>query len=144
MPAPPGLDSALLEDISYLLNGLYRQIIMITSTQPDMYRDYQLDREIPDLLDTLETATQGLRFVQEGLLELSGQNGLSDGAATLETLCIQMAGFIERSDTIPLRLSSFQGNLSALADFAYSLRQQPLELDYLVVASPENKRRGIL
>jgi ABC transporter, substrate-binding protein, family 1 len=142
VPGPTGTYSALLEDISYLLNGLYRQIIMITSTQPDMYRDYQLDREIPDLLDTLETATQGLRFVQEGLLELSGQNGLSDGAATLETLCIQMAGFIERSDTIPLRLSSFQGNLSALADFAYSLRQQPLELDYLVVASPENKEEA--
>ena len=33
------------------LNGLYREIIMITGVSPDIYRDYYLEEEIPDFTE---------------------------------------------------------------------------------------------
>lgn len=38
-----------VDAVSREMNSLYRRIIMITSTSPDLYRDYYLEREIPDI-----------------------------------------------------------------------------------------------
>lgn len=38
-----------MDAVSREMNTLYRRIIMITSTSPDLYRDYYLEREIPDI-----------------------------------------------------------------------------------------------
>ena len=44
------------------LNDVYRQIISVTSTQPDIYRDYSLEQQIPTLEDDLWAAKE---FIDE-------------------------------------------------------------------------------
>lgn len=41
-------------DVTVDMNTLYRRIIIVTSTNPDPYRDYSLEKEIRDLRETLE------------------------------------------------------------------------------------------
>ena len=65
--------------------------------------------------------------------EISGKNGGSLGL--LETLINQLDGFLDKPDSIPLRLDSYKANISSLSAWLLSLTQQPLEIDYFIVTS---------
>ena len=41
------------EDLLYELNTIYRRIIMITTSNPDPFRSYELHRRIPGLIERL-------------------------------------------------------------------------------------------
>lgn len=45
----------------------------------------------------------------------------------------------EDTDSIPSRISNFRDNLSGLSSWLAYRRDQPLEIDYILVASPEAK-----
>ena len=64
----------ILQEQLSLLNQMYRKIIMITSVQPDTYRDYTLAEDIPELLDTFTSVAQILRE-QTAVLEAGGSKG---------------------------------------------------------------------
>ena len=122
-----------LEDVSYSLSQIYRRIVMITGTQPDPYRDYDLDKEITGLTDSLKAYSGRLRQSIDNMLKVSGSKGLADGSAVLNTLAVQLENFVDKPSTIPVRVQSFQSNISALSDFIFTLTQQPLEIDYFAV-----------
>lgn len=124
------------------LSALYREIILITGQNPDANRDYMLAQEIPDLTDKLEGLDAALHDVEELLLAID-ERSLADDAATVRTLYVQVEGFLKDTETIPLRMSNFQTNISSFSDFAAGMKKQPLELDCLAVCSPD-VRGGIV
>ncbi len=140
VPGPIESISTSLEDISYTLNLIYRKIIMITGIQPDQYRDYSLEKDIPGLIGSLTEARTKLLSARDELLSINKQDNLTDNAVILNTLIVQLAGMIDRPDSIPVRLTTFQANLSSFADFINYLKQQPLEIDYFVIASPDQTK----
>jgi ABC-type glycerol-3-phosphate transport system substrate-binding protein len=119
----------------YELNDIYRKIIMITGTTPDQYRDYELDKNIPDLIPSFEKQIKNLDRYSSELDNIWGGN--SAASAILLQLSDQMESFINEPYTIQQRLDNFQSNISALADWMLTAKQQPLELDYLFVASKD-------
>ncbi len=128
----------LLTESQAKLNEMYRKIIMITSTQPDTYRDYALDKEIPELLTVFREQAAILEEQGDKLEALSGSKGSE--AAILDRFVEQLRSFIKQPNTIAGRLSKFQENLSGVAAWILQARDQPLELDYLYVASPEMEK----
>ena len=125
-------------DIALFLNYMYRTILMITGPDPDIYRDYQLEREIPHLLPAFRELYSRIRAVQEQITYLT-QAGLSANAAIIQTMAIQLNSFINRPDTIPERMESFQWNISGFADFSFDLVDQPIEIDYFTIFSPDQE-----
>ncbi len=124
-----------LQSVVYELNAIYRQIIMITGTMPDIYRDYRIYDDIPGILDLL-AELRGKVYEQKLKMEASsGGSGGSGGL--LEALISQLDSFVEKPDTIPLRLDAYKANISSLSAWLLSLTQQPLEVDYLIVASAD-------
>lgn len=119
------------------LNRAYRQIIMITGASPDPYRDYELEKKIPGLLDTFKEQSEILSRVLNRLVEVTGEK--SDKTAILNTMVVQLEDFIDRPETIQRRLDTFKTNVGALGTWILTVREQPLEIDYIVVASPEQK-----
>lgn len=118
------------------LNDMYRKIIMITGTQPDLLRDYYLDRDLPDMLPTFERCADSLRDAVKKLEE----NGTTGGEiAFFEKVANQLDSFIEKPETIQERLDSYKNNVSSLASTVLSFKEQPLELDYLMVAGTETE-----
>ena len=115
------------------LNAMYRKIVMITSVQPDMSRDYDVDQQIPELIGVLESQAASLRAAAAAI-----HNGQSTGsqAASLERLAERLEGFVKKPYSIPEQLSGFREELSTLASLLLDLRSQPLELDYLFVGRP--------
>lgn len=85
--------------------------------------------------DRFARGTTNLREQAAALESITGRKG-SD-AALLYRYAEQLESFVAEPNTIANRLTNFKENLSALAAWILSARSQPLELDYLYIASPD-------
>ncbi len=125
-----------VDDIIVELNTLYRRIMMITGSNPDAYRDYNLKAEIPDLQKTLETLAQRAESTAAQCIQVISDKAqvyvLNDIARQLK----DMAGDI-RSITKSGRLKSLKSNISSLSSFSMKLREHPLLLDSFTVYGEE-------
>jgi len=126
------LQSLILE-----MNDLYRKMIMITGTSPDIYCDYRLNQEIPDMNNRITSYIKKLRDIRNALEREEVKNG--SGTVILEQIAIQLESFISKPRSVPGRLSNFQDNISSLSAWALSLTQQPLEIDYLFIQTQGNE-----
>ena len=117
------------------LNALYRNVVMVTGTSPDDLRDYELEVSIPDLTERLKALHSTLK-TQKNRLE-GGLIGGGSETSYLDALIVQLEGFLKDTETMPFRLDSFKTNISSLADWISTLSEQPLELDSLIIHSPD-------
>lgn len=118
------------------LNTLYRRIIMITSTTPDLYRDYFLQEAIPGLTETMTMLAAELRSVDAQVEAMTGYSGTE--AAALVRLAEQLESFVARPGTIPSRLSSFRDNIVSISTWVQLISKQSLQLDLFYVTALEN------
>ncbi len=121
----------VLQDSVQALNESYRKILMITGPVPDTYRDYNLQKTVPGLMDTFAEQSAILKEQKARLEEITGTRGSE--AAILETIFVQLDGFIDDPRSIQDRLSRFKSNVSSLASWLLTIREQPLDLDYFSV-----------
>lgn len=119
------------------LNSIYRQILLVTGATPDTYRDYKLTEVIPDLLDNIRLEAERLKGVISKLEGMSG--GGSDSTSVLHTSLIQLEKFLDYPDEIHIGLEEFSSNNAALGTWIVSAKEQPLEIDYLLVTEPNAK-----
>jgi len=124
-----------INDCIFEVNDLYRQIIMITSTSPDSYTDYYLEERVPGLVETMARCRDTLADEIGRITEMVGRRGSK--TAILETLRVQLDSFIEDTDEIPVRLSGFKDNISAVGSWLVDIQSQGLQLDYLFLKSPD-------
>lgn len=124
------------------LNVWYRRIIMITGSNADSSRvtidtnrDFLLDKKIPGLMDGFQSIVDSLTVALEDVEEMYGGNGT--GASTISEIIAQLKAFIKKPNTIAKRLEAYRGNVSSLATWVLDMRDQPLELDYFVLYSPD-------
>lgn len=126
-----------VDDLSYECNTLRRQFVMIMGSEPDLYRDYQLEKEIPGLINKLKELADRFEYQADEFERITGQEGSE--AQTLRTISEQLNLFAKQPQYIPNRQSSFSDNLSSLATWILYRKETPLELDYLGIASPDTK-----
>lgn len=123
----------ITQDSLYELNTIYRRIVMITSANPDPMRDYQLQERIPDLIERLRVQSGIIADLSSRLERFTGQKG--SHVAVLDDLSRQLLRMAQRPETIPRRLGEFRDNSGALGTWILQTREQPLQIDYLLVAS---------
>ena len=111
------------------LNTIYRQIIAITGTSPDIYQDYSLSGQIQDLEEQLLSVKQTLDETTKEVKSILGNSG--GQASTINQVSIMLGELGEDTDDIPERLSSFKTEIENLGSLIISLQQQPLELDFI-------------
>ncbi|MBO9598373.1 MAG: extracellular solute-binding protein [Cohnella sp.] len=126
------IESSVLE-----LNEMYRKILIITSNTPDPYRDYQLEKRIPSMVDVFKKQAATIQSVADYLEQATGER--SDKVAVLHTLVRQLELMADNPETVAKRLASFKINIGGLGTWILTVREQPMMLDYLVVASPDRK-----
>lgn len=113
------------------LNTLYRRIIMITGTTPDLYRDYFLQDSIPGLTENMSLLARELRAVEGEVSEMTGYSGTE--AASLLRLAEQLESFVARPGTIPGRLSTFRDNIVTISAWVQNISKQSLQLDVIYI-----------
>ncbi len=128
----PGELSGVLRNIQQTvlnLNAIYRDIIAITSTSPDIYQDYNLDKKIPGLEDALYANKAVLDETYEEVKRVLGGSG--GNASTIVQVAQILGDLAYDPYTIPDRLSTFKSEIDNLASLILTLQSQPLELDFI-------------
>jgi ABC-type glycerol-3-phosphate transport system substrate-binding protein len=123
-----------LDDHQYALNYYYRRILMITGPKPDLYNPYYVDQQIPELIPEFERIRDSLREEKKYIESLTGSKGGSEAAA-LETMAVILDLCIKDPDRIPARMESIKDNIGSLSAWIRSAGRQPLEIDYIEIAT---------
>ncbi len=133
MPGEIGEYMRRLESNVKELNACYQQILMITGPNPDKYNDYYVEESIPTLLSDFERLSQQLKDAQHGIEQLSGT--LGSEAAALQRMYVILDKCVEKPSRIPKYVTQIKDNISTISSFICDYRDQPLEIDYLEIAS---------
>jgi len=115
------------------LNKLYREILIYTGPEPDQYRDYELEKRVPNLVARLDTERENLSNIRARIIEIA--NSKSEKTGILDTVIFQLEGFIKKPREIHKNLSTYSANISSLGTLVILLSEQPLEVDYFIVHS---------
>ncbi len=127
------------DNIIYELNSLYRSVIMVAGTDPDNYRDYQLDKVITGFDDKIK----GLITDLEGLLEeIKQKNGGKSGSmlSSLHSLINRLESVEKEPDLLAKSSSSFKSDIQSFSSWNQDAKEQPLDLDYIVIYSPNAEK----
>lgn len=119
------------------LNEMYRNILAITSSNPDPLRDYQLDKRIPEMVKVFNEQAEIIQSVGDYLEQATGER--SDKVSILYSMVNQLKDMAKNPDTVAKRMISFKTNVGGLGTWILSVQEQPLTIDSLVVSAPEKK-----
>ena len=122
-----------LSDSVLDLNAIYRSIIMVTGTTPDIYRTYYLEESIPDLMKNITAARDTLKTLYDRITEITGTGG-SEASVILE-MKVMLDEFIKKPLEIQDRVTAFKSNIESMGSVLITLSTQPLELDYILVTA---------
>lgn len=128
-----------VQDTVQQLNSIYRQVIYITGVAPDKYRDYQLTASLPGLEAELISARAGINQALEAMRATAGRN--SDKLTTLITMQDQLDELIDDQERFVEVLSSYKVNVRACGNWITQVLNQPLQIDRIMVYSPENHQK---
>src|SRR5690606_10434010 len=103
----------------------------------DPYRDYDIEAELSDIIRLLSEQGDIIDGVAKQLIDYTGQRGSQ--SSTLYRLSYQLKEMAKEPETIPRRLNDFKTNIGNLGTWILSAREQPLEIDYLLITSPKEK-----
>ena len=137
MPGEIGETMRQLERAVGELNTCYQQILMITGPDPDRYNDYYVEESVPTLLDDFRRLSAELKDAQNGIEQLSGS--LGSEAAALQRMYVILDKCVEKPRRIPDYVRQIKENISTISAFICDYRGQPLEIDYLELASADRE-----
>lgn len=126
-----------VQDCVLQLNSIYRKVIRITGVEPDKYRDYNIEANIPGLKEETAALSDQLDEVITGLKQVSG--GTSNREAVLKTMRDQLDYISKDTERFTKVLSSYKINMSAMGTWITAALEQPLALDTIYVHSPDTK-----
>ncbi|WP_206172425.1 extracellular solute-binding protein [Treponema phagedenis] len=121
-----------LERETAVLNELYRKIISITGSSPDVYRDYQLYTRVSDLRETVQTSTGNLQSILADFIAEMGQE--NERTAGIVRMLSVLKNFDENESQVVQFLVSFKESITAMGKAVMDLTKQPLVLDYIIVS----------
>ena len=130
-----------LDDLIYRLNSIYRSVIMVIGTDPDTYRDYQLGKMIPNFNETVNSLETELENITKELEKRnSGRSGSS--LSGFHSLLNRLEGIKKNPDTLAKNISSFKSEISTLSSWNQDAKDQPLDIDYIDIHSPDKCRKN--
>ena len=127
-----------------VINDCYLNILQLTGTNPDEYRDYGFSRIMPDTINQMEMAAQRLAGpnsdgeggIVKALENISGE--ASSMTATLERVAWLLHRMTDE-DNIASNLGQLKTYIGTLGTWLGDAKTQPLQLDYLVVQPTNGK-----
>lgn len=126
-----------VSDIVDSLNTIYREILAVTGASPDSYRDYSLDKLVPEVLESISVQKKRLEEVRDSFEAVTGKKG--GDLSVFDTLIKQLGSFEEDPDNIPPAFSYFKTNIGSLGTWYTSALSQPLSMDSFIISGKNNE-----
>ena len=122
------------DDCFEKLNRIYRKIITITGTEPDIYRDYQFELLIPETLEEMRTLIDEMKALEQGIRDLNFSG--NQGTDAIKRIYTQLSYMTENPAEIAKRLTTYQSAISSLGTWRNTMSEQPLTLDKIYIGAP--------
>ena len=119
-----------INDSTDRLNEYYREILMITGTDPDEYTDYSFSKLIPEVLRGMRNESALLYDMSAQLEETLGEKGVA--------YLLDLMG--NDQDKIAANLSNYKSYIGSLGTWLLTTTSQPLQLDYIQIQSAEKAK----
>ena len=117
------------------MGDLYVDITKITGETVDIYRDYELFRQIPDMLDRLNNIKNLLQDSADTLLEVTGEKTGSNYSIILNMLQT-VTQMINNKYEAHKYKGTYYSNYCSVSSLLSDLRSMPLIMDKLTLTSP--------
>ena len=133
-----GALGAMLGEMDLLtgdLNQIYRSIIAITGTAPDINRNYQLFTRIPGLQEQLGVMKRRLQDIHDKLSALIGVG--NERVAGMTRLLSLMDTLIVGEEQVVKNLSAFKESITSIGKSVLDLKDQPMLIDWLMLLGKE-------
>jgi ABC-type glycerol-3-phosphate transport system substrate-binding protein len=125
----------VVEGVTREMSNLARHVILLTGSEPDPLMEWNMEKEIPDLVPRLLTMAGALEGEAARLTEIAGSSPTS--ASTLLEVASQLRNMAAKPDTVPNRLLQLSETQSMLGYWALDLQEGELEVDSIIIASPD-------
>ena len=128
----------ILEDFGnsiYNLNSIYRRIIVVTGTSPDLYRDYEFETILPDVIEDISKEIVALQDIYDRWFALVNEKGST--FSTLDLILKVLRSMEEEPENIAKELSSFKTYIGSCGTLLNNARSGKLQLDTLEIYSPD-------
>ena len=126
-----------LEDSTFRLNQIYRKVLVYTGANPDQYRDYQIEKTYPEVLEAMDLESKRLYKIVDDMVAYSGQK--ADQIATAQTVARQLERFCKKPQRITTEFVAFKDNITAIGTATLNMSETKLDIDYLVVSGVDAK-----
>ncbi len=114
-----------------ILGDEYIKIVMITSESPDLNRDYDLDKQIPNFLDTLKDASERLGKLSDAMT--SGTGKASQAVASIDNMQRVVDNMIKSPFIAQQYVSEYYSNYTSLSSWLYDMIEMPLAIDQIQI-----------
>lgn len=118
-----------VSDIMNSVNSDYLEILKLTGSSPDSYRDYGFGRVLPDVVEDLVIQHLALEEVigyVEGMANIKSQS-----SATLDTISRLLLKMGTDEDEIAKNLGELKSQVGTLGEWINDVKKQPIEIDYI-------------
>ena len=126
-----------MEDSIYRLNLIYRTILVLTGSTPDVDRDYELQKVFPDEIAAMQLESRRLYKLIDDFVKITGQK--SNLIAPAETLATQLTKFYKHPDRISKNFQNFKDNTTNFASSMLSLIETKFDIDYILIQGADDK-----
>lgn len=123
-----------LKEIVSRIGDRYIQIIMITSESPDVNRDYELFKQIPDFTESLETDRKALLALAEKSEQLNGKDG-NQAAASYRNMARVLENMTNNKYTAHKYVSDYYSNYNTISGWLSDMCSMPLSIDSVELCS---------
>lgn len=135
-----GSKSTLVQDIERILAALnndYLEIIKLTGTTPDEYRDYSFSRLLPHVMNDFVDQSADLKEVSKFLKESAGVSSTYTGVC--DKLVNLLDDLVRDEDSIAKNLSTLKSYVGSLGTFLTDAKTQPLQIDFFQIQPSTEK-----
>lgn len=131
-----------VENSLAVINDCYLSILKLTGSSPDEYRDYDFEKIIPQVLNSLLAEAQELMAVKEALKERCGTNG--SHIVTLETVAKLLAKMgADDGYEVAANMSNLKTYLGTLGTWINSSKTSTMILDSISVCPSDTAKKQL-
>ncbi|MDC7234381.1 MAG: extracellular solute-binding protein [Spirochaetales bacterium] len=117
-----------------LLSSMLRKIVMITGQEPDVNFSYELDKNIPGLMDDMASLKESMDKQIDLLVSMSDRRPVA--ANNFAMLSDLFAELIADPDSIPRKMNDLENAQKNIGTWMTDLLSQPLTIDYFMIGDP--------
>lgn len=113
------------------LNEIYRTLLMVMGATPDVNRDYQFEKILPDTIKEISECAGRIKDLYNSVNSLSDtENSNIQFMNRFYDLLVKIS---KDTSYIASEFSNFQTYISSMGDFLISAQYQPITLDYITI-----------